>query len=151
MTEKKIVAERRKAEEPEVGVSWHCGKEVCLEEAFLSIAGHPDLAKPQSAGHVPTGSHESIGEKSRVPGGKQMDDLREQEARELVKVLRDSPANCGLLAMQGIVVMRCPGAPYTDTPTRFNESVLHDAIALSLLEKHKASGSYKWEYYMAKK
>ena len=50
-------------------------------------------------------------------------------------------------------MLRHPGAPYTDTPMMtFNESDLHNAAALGLLEKAKAtSGSYEWEWYVVKR
>jgi len=50
-------------------------------------------------------------------------------------------------------MLRHPGAPYTDTPMMtFNESDLHNAAALDLLEKAKAtSGSYEWEWYVVKR
>ena len=51
--------------------------------------------------------------------------------------------------MQGIVVMRCPGSPYADTPTTFDETDLENAISLGLLRKQRIVGSYEWEYYVA--
>jgi len=40
----------------------------------------------------------------------------------------------------------------TDTPTMmFDETDLHNAVALDLLEKRKVTGSYEWEWYAAKK
>ncbi len=80
-----------------------------------------------------------------------MDAFKEERARKMVAELKNADANCGLLASQGIVVMRCPGSPYTDTPTLFDEADLENAIALNLLEKRKVTGSFEWEYYVAKK
>ncbi len=45
-----------------------------------------------------------------------MDDEQEARARELVEDLETVGGKCGLMAKQGSVVMRCPGAPYTDSP-----------------------------------
>ena len=33
----------------------------------------------------------------------------------------------------------------------FDETDLHNAVALDLLEKRKVTGSYEWEWYAAKK
>jgi hypothetical protein len=70
LKEKKIVPERRKAEQTEGGASSHCRKEGSLDKAFTLIEGHPDLAKPQSGDRAPTGSRESISGKSRDPRAK---------------------------------------------------------------------------------
>ena len=80
-----------------------------------------------------------------------MDDTQKERALDMVNQLKHAAANCGLLVMQGIVVMRCPGSPYTDTPTLFDETDLQNAITLGLLEKRKIVGSLEWEYYVAKK
>ena len=81
-----------------------------------------------------------------------MDDSQEERARELVEQLEKAGMNCGLLAVQGTVVLRCPGAPYTDTPMMmFDETDLQNAVALDLLEKRKVTGSYEWEWYALKK
>ena len=86
-----------------------------------------------------------------------MNDLEEERAREVVEQLKPAGLNCGLLAVQGTVVLRSPGAPFTDTPMPlFNESDLRNAVALDLLEKQKmtatsATGSYEWEWYVTKK
>lgn len=66
-----------------------------------------------------------------------MNKFEEERARKLVKQLDRAGTNCGLFAIEGIVVMRCMGEPYTDTPTMFDEIVLHHAIALNLLERRK--------------
>jgi hypothetical protein len=77
-----------------------------------------------------------------------MDDLQKARARRMVDQLKSAETNCGLLAEKGIVVMRCPGTPYTDTPTTFDESDLTNAIALGLLRKQKMVGSFEWDYYV---
>jgi len=51
----------------------------------------------------------------------------------------------------GIIVMRCPGSPYTDTPTTFDETDLENAITLGLVRKQQIVGSYEWEYYVPTK
>jgi hypothetical protein len=83
-----------------------------------------------------------------------MDDSQEGRARELVEELERVGGRCGLLAVQGSVVMRCPGAPYTDSPLMsFDETDLQNAIALDLLEKRKVKerteGKLEWEWYMS--
>jgi hypothetical protein len=80
-----------------------------------------------------------------------MDEIQEERARELVGELESAGLNSGLLAVEGIVVLRGPGAPYTETPTMFNERDLDNAIALGLLEKRKVTGSYEWEWFVTKK
>jgi len=65
-----------------------------------------------------------------------VDDLHKKRARNLVEHLERAGMNCGLLAVQGTVVLRCPGSPYTQTPLMvFDETDLHNAVALDLLEK----------------
>jgi hypothetical protein len=88
-----------------------------------------------------------------------MDDLHKKRALELVEHLERAGMNCGLLAVQGTVVLRCPGAPYTETPMMmFDETDLQNAIALDVLEKQKvkiemipSTGNYEWEWYVLKK
>ncbi len=75
----------------------------------------------------------------------------EKRAHQLVDMLESAGLNCGLLVIQKTVVMRCPGAPYTDSPTAHDEADMNNAIALDLLEKRKMTGSYEWEYYVVKK
>jgi hypothetical protein len=59
-----------------------------------------------------------------------MDKLQEGCACKLVNRLeRVGYEDCGLLAAQGTVVMRCKGAHYTDTPTMMDEIDLQNAIA----------------------
>ena len=70
-----------------------------------------------------------------------MNNFEEERARKLVKQLDSAGINCGLFAVEGIVVMRCMGELYTDTPTMFDEVVLHNAIALNLLERRKFTAS----------
>ena len=75
-----------------------------------------------------------------------MDHLQEERARELVEALRRAPLNSGLLVAHGTVVLRCPGAPFTDTPMTFDESDLVNAAALGLFVKvkmtsHSADGA----------
>ena len=81
-----------------------------------------------------------------------MDKLQEAGARKLVSRLeRAGYADCGLLAVQGTVVMRCKGAPYTDTPTMMDEIDLQNAVTLNLLELKKVTGSLQWEWYQSKR
>ncbi len=80
-----------------------------------------------------------------------MDDSQKERAIEMVDQLKHAGTNCGLLAMQGIIVMRCPGSPYTDTPTTFDETDLENAITLGLVRKQQIVGSYEWEYYVPTK
>jgi hypothetical protein len=57
--------------------------------------------------------------------------------------------NCGVLRCKDL---SCCGAPHTDMPMMlFDETDLHNAVALNLLEKRKIKGSYKWEWYAGKK
>jgi len=57
---------------------------------------------------------------------------------------------CGFLAPRvpamGMLVMRCPRAPYTDVPApSYNETDLENALALNLLRKVNMGD---WEYYI---
>jgi hypothetical protein len=58
--------------------------------------------------------------------------------------------NCGLLIVQGNVVIR-NGVHQIDSPAMFEIADLENAIALDLLEKRKVSGSVSWEWYVSKK
>ena len=40
-----------------------------------------------------------------------MEDSQKERVIDMVDQLKESATNCGLLLMQGIVVMRCPGSP----------------------------------------
>lgn len=64
-----------------------------------------------------------------------MGKMHEERARKLVNRLERTGTDCGLLAVQGSVVLRCPSAPYNDSPTTFNEADLQNAVTLGLLEK----------------
>jgi hypothetical protein len=79
----------------------------------------------------------------------------EKRARRLVDILESAGPNCGLLVLQGTVVMRCPGVPSKDWPTMYNEADLNNAIELNLLEKRKmligsVTGSSEREYYVVR-
>lgn len=80
-------------------------------------------------------------------GRVEMEALLEKRAHQLASVLDGVDPNCGLLVIQKTVVMRCPGSPYADSHTVYDEADLNNAIELNLLEKRKVTGSYEWEYY----
>ena len=44
----------------------------------------------------------------------------ERRARKLVDILESGGSDCGLLVVKGTVVMRCPGAPFTDLPIPYD-------------------------------
>jgi hypothetical protein len=86
-----------------------------------------------------------------------MDKWQEERARKLVNQLeRAGYIQCGLLTVQGTVVVRGPGAPYSDSPTTFEEADLQNAIALNLLqarifrESSITAGSQR-EWYTSKR
>jgi len=91
--------------------------------------------------------------------GNEMDDSRKRRAYKLVKHLEAAGMNCGLLVAQGTVVLRCPGAPYNDTPMMtFNETDLQNAVTLGLLEKQRMethsfplAASDEWEWYVVRR
>jgi hypothetical protein len=75
-----------------------------------------------------------------------MDDEQEARARELVEDFESVGDKCGLMAKLGSVVMRCPGAPYTDSPMlKYDEADLYNAVALDLLEKRKGHRAHVGE------
>lgn len=75
-----------------------------------------------------------------------MDGSQKTRARKLVAQLSE---NCGFLVLDGAVVMRCPGAPYADSPMMmFDEVDVLTAVALELLEKRQVTGSFQWEWYV---
>ena len=79
----------------------------------------------------------------------------ERRARKLVDILESGGSDCGLLVIKGAVVMRCPGAPFTDLPIPYDEADLNNAIELNLLEKRKMRvdtliGSSGWEWYVVR-
>jgi hypothetical protein len=85
-----------------------------------------------------------------------MDKLQEGRARKLENQLERTGTNCGLLTVQGTVVMRCYAGDFTDTPTMFDEIDLQNAIALDLLEQRritegKVTGSLQWEWHQSKR
>jgi hypothetical protein len=84
-----------------------------------------------------------------------METHMEKRARRLVDILESAAPNCGLIVMRGAVMMRCPGTPFTDLPTIYDEADLKNAVQLNLLEKRKMradtlTGSFEREYYMAR-
>ena len=79
----------------------------------------------------------------------------ERRARKVVDILESGGSDCGLLVIKGAVVMRCPGAPFTDLPIPYDEADLNNAIELNLLEKKKkligsVTGSSGWEWYVVR-
>ena len=79
----------------------------------------------------------------------------ERRARKLVDILESGSSDCGLLVIKGTVVMRCPGAPFTDLPIPYDEADLNNAIELNLIEKRKMrvdtlTGSSGWEWYVVR-
>jgi hypothetical protein len=97
--------------------------------------------------------------RQKAGGRNEMDDLQKERALELVEHLESAGMTCGLLVVRGTVVLGCPGAPYNDSPLMtFNETDLHNAAALDLLERKRmvtqtfpAAGSYEWESCVAKR
>jgi hypothetical protein len=83
--------------------------------------------------------------------GELMDGVQEKRARKLVNQLEPSGEGCGLLAVQGMVVMRCLRDQPIDTPMMCEEIDLQNAVALDLLEQRKVTGSYQWEWYCSKR
>jgi hypothetical protein len=78
-----------------------------------------------------------------------MDVSQEQRAKELARTLKDAGHNCGLLLMQGQVVLRSPGSPYSDVPLLlFEEADLNNALSLGLVEKSSIVGSSNWDWYV---
>jgi hypothetical protein len=78
-----------------------------------------------------------------------------KRARRLVDILEGAGPNCGLVIMQGAVVMRCPGTPFTDLPIPYDEADSNNAVELNLLEKKKmltgsVTGSSGWEWYVVR-
>jgi hypothetical protein len=81
-----------------------------------------------------------------------MDEHQKERAYKLAEELKEVGQSCGLLMVQGTVVLRSPGAPYTDAPMLFfDESDLQNAVELSLLEKGNVVGSFNWEWYVVSK
>jgi hypothetical protein len=80
----------------------------------------------------------------------------EKRARRLVDELKNAGPNCGLVVMQGTVVMRRPGAPLMDSPKlTYDEADLKNAVELNLLEKRKMradalAGSFEREHYVVR-
>jgi hypothetical protein len=79
-----------------------------------------------------------------------MNAAQERRAKDLVKELKDAGHNCGLLLMQGQVVLRLPGSPYSDAPLLpFEEDDLNNALSLGLVEKRSmVSNSGGWDWYV---
>jgi hypothetical protein len=75
---------------------------------------------------------------------------QEQRARKLIEYLDGEKQFRGFIVGGGMVVLRASGAPYTDTPTMYDENDLNNAVALGLIEKRKVTGSLEWEWYTLK-
>lgn len=75
-----------------------------------------------------------------------MDEHDFENAVELVRGLRPT---CGLIAQQGVAVVRSPGSPYHDAPTGFSEKDIQNAVELGLLRKTSVIGSQQWDWYVA--
>lgn len=73
-----------------------------------------------------------------------------ERAKEMVDHLKRAGLNSGFLIIGTTVVLRCPGSPYVDTPTVYEESDLANAVDSGLLRKQKITGSFEWEYYIVK-
>ena len=85
-----------------------------------------------------------------------MEVSKKRRARKLADILESGGSDCGLLVMQGAVVMRCPGEPFMDLPIPYDEADLNNAIELNLLEKKKMligspTGNSEWEWYVVRK
>jgi hypothetical protein len=80
-----------------------------------------------------------------------MDGFQETRARKLVNQLERAGENCGLLAVQGTVVLRCLCSDPVDTPTMCDEIDLQNAVALGLLEQRQVTGSFQWEWHCSKR
>jgi hypothetical protein len=79
---------------------------------------------------------------------------QEKRARKLVCELDHAGVSHGLIGVKGGVVMRGPGAPYSDSPLiTFDESDLRNAVELGLLEKQTmhVNGKLGWEWYVSKR
>lgn len=81
-----------------------------------------------------------------------MDKMEEVRARELAAELEIAGSNCGLLSVQGEVILRFPGAPYRDIAMQFfSEDDLNNAITLGLLQRASVIGTYNWVWFVLKK
>ena len=82
-----------------------------------------------------------------------MDKAQEEQARKLAKALDEAGPNSGLLLtyVQGQVVLRLPGSPYTDIPLpSFELDDLNNAVSLGLLQTGSVAGSDNWTWWMLK-
>ena len=82
-----------------------------------------------------------------------MDKAQEEQARKLAKALDEAGPNSGLLLtyVQGQVVLRLPGSPYTDIPLpSFELDDLNNAVSLGLLQTGSVAGSDNWDWWMLK-
>jgi hypothetical protein len=78
-----------------------------------------------------------------------MDKAHEEQASKLAKALDEAGPNSGLLLtyVQGQVVLRLPGSPFTDTPLpSFGLADLNNAVSLGLLQKGSVAGSDNWDW-----
>lgn len=76
-----------------------------------------------------------------------MNEDQKQRAFELLEAANEAGPNSGVLLQQEVVVVRSPGSPFHDAPTRFNENDLLAAVDLKLLHKSRVTGSFEWEWY----
>lgn len=81
-----------------------------------------------------------------------MNSFQDERARKLVEELEHEGIHTGLLIIQGVVVRRCSGAPYSDFPMpSFDEADLRNAVDLGLLEMQKILGDPEWEWWIVRK
>jgi hypothetical protein len=67
----------------------------------------------------------------------------------MVNDLEVAGENCGYMCANGVVWIRGPGEPYTDTPTTYSEADLAAAIEGGLLLQQKMlSSDQGWTYYI---
>ena len=143
---------------PQWGVFFSDGKRP-LVKYFLNAADLRLVTCPHldiTPGFVPARGimGRAVGAESgarRCVGGIRMEVSTERRARKLVDILESGGSDCGLLVIKGAVVMRCPGAPFTDLPIPYDEADLNNAIELNLIERQKkligsVTGSSGWEW-----
>ncbi len=81
-----------------------------------------------------------------------MDDSEKERAARLADQLKDAGYNCGLVSIEGKVVMLSPNQPpLIETLMPFSEADFKNAIELGYLEKKPLSVTYEWEAYRRKK
>lgn len=81
-----------------------------------------------------------------------MTPLHKQRAKSLAETLREAKAKSGFVVKDGHVLLRGPGAVFTDLSAQFFVEDLRNAVSLGLIVKGSVVGKRSsWDWYVLSK